>query len=77
MWLMTRFINNDETASQNVADLLTTNSKASYEIVLFQNGPHLILDWITRTALSAPIYDFAINEEINDRRLSWYETDSN
>ena len=23
------------------------------------------------------LYDFAINEEINDRRLSWYETDGN
>ena len=28
---MTRFINNDETASQNITNLLTTNSKASYE----------------------------------------------
>ena len=51
---MTRFINTDETASLNVADLLTTNSKVSYEIFLFQNGPHLILDSITRTTLSAP-----------------------
>ena len=39
IWLMTRFINTDETASQNVADLLTTNSKESYEIFRFQNGP--------------------------------------
>ena len=28
---MTRFINTDETASLNVVDLLTTNSKVSYD----------------------------------------------
>ena len=54
-WQMTHFIDIGEAASQNVADLLTTNSKASYEIFHFQDGPHLILDSITRTALSAPI----------------------
>ena len=73
MWLVTHLIDISETASQNVADLLTTNSKASDEIVRFQNGPSTSF-WtqLLELHLVHPD-DFAINEDINDRRLSWYE----
>ena len=73
---MTRLINTDETASQNVADLLTTNSRARtcMRFFFFKMDPHIIslleLHLVHRE-------DFAITEELNHRRLTWYETDRN
>ena len=51
IWLITRFIDIGETALQNVADLITTNSKASDEIFRFQHGtpPHSGLNYSNYT----------------------------
>ena len=77
IWLVTRFIDIGETASQIVADLLTTNSKASDEIFQFLKWTPTSF-WTQLLELHlAHREDFAINEKINDRPLSWYETDRN
>ena len=48
-----------------------------YEIFLFQNGPphHFGLELLELHLVHQA--DFALTEELNHRRLTWYETDRN
>ena len=74
IWLITRFIDIGETALLNVADLLTTNNKASFSFPIW--NPTSFWTQLLELHLSHR-EDFAINEELNDRHLSWYERDRN
>ena len=75
---MTRLINIDETTSQNVADLLTTNSRAMtcMRFFFFKMDPTSFWTQLLELHL-VHREDFAITEELNHRRLTWYEMDRN